>query len=356
MFQKNHNMHGYFPLNHSRSSKKIVAYEVALKEKKQIAEGTMAFVFEKPNRFHFQAGQHVRMTLIHPPETDGKGRRRFFSLASSPQEKDLLIAMRMQDTAFKRVLGRMHIGDKVLIEIMLHGQHESFTLHDNPTKPAIFLIGGIGIVPAFSMIKDAIERELPYNILLFYANRRPEDAPFLDELQNLAEQHPSFTLIATMTEPEKSANAWQGETGYIDHTMLTKYVDDLRSPMYYIAGLSEMVSATKTVLIDSGIQKADIRTEDFSGFKMRVMTMMPIAGKNHVAFIAIVLVIIVAVVLHVAAALSLFTTGFGVSLRNNPIFYLMIGFMLVVMFTLKYSLGFLHKRRNSRRWKFRMAK
>src|SRR5712691_12067270 len=104
MFQQNHNMHGHFPFNHSRSSKKIVAYEVALKDKKQIAEGTIAFVFEKPNGFHFKAGQHIRMTLMNPPETDSEGNSRFFSLANSPQEKDLVIAMRMRDTAFKRVL------------------------------------------------------------------------------------------------------------------------------------------------------------------------------------------------------------------------------------------------------------
>jgi hypothetical protein len=59
------------------------------------------------------------MTLIDPPETDSEGSSRFFSLANSPQEKDLIIAMRMRDTAFKRVLGRMQIGEKVLIEILL---------------------------------------------------------------------------------------------------------------------------------------------------------------------------------------------------------------------------------------------
>ena len=30
-------------------SKKLASFEVALKDKKQIAEGTMAFVFEKPD-------------------------------------------------------------------------------------------------------------------------------------------------------------------------------------------------------------------------------------------------------------------------------------------------------------------
>ena len=66
--------------------------------------------------------------------------------------------MRMRDTAFKRVLGQMQIKEKVLIEILLEVPHGGFALHDDPSKPAVFLIGGIGIVPAFSMIKDAKER------------------------------------------------------------------------------------------------------------------------------------------------------------------------------------------------------
>ena len=244
------------------------AFEVALKDKKQIAKGTYSFVFEKPKEFHFRAGQHVRMTLLNPPETDAEGNSRFFSLASSPKDSDLLIAMRMRDTAFKRVLGNMKIGDKVLIEILLKNPHGAFTLHDDPSKPAVFLTGGIGIVPAFSMIKDAIERKLPHTIFLFYSNRRPEDAPFLDELQNLAKQNPSFKYIPTMTQNQKSAKSWPGETGIISHSMITKYVGDLQTSIYYIAGLPRMVSSMKTLLIDSGVNEDNIRAEEFTGFNL----------------------------------------------------------------------------------------
>src|SRR3989344_5396371 len=106
-----HDIPGHFPSGHSGppNPKNIVGYKVVLKDKKQIAEGTMAFVFGKPKEFHFKAGQHIRMTLINPPETDSEGNSRFFSLASTPQETDLVIAMRMRDTAFKRVLERMQI-------------------------------------------------------------------------------------------------------------------------------------------------------------------------------------------------------------------------------------------------------
>src|SRR5918911_2346698 len=102
MPHQHHSMHGHLLWHHVRPSRKVAAFEVALLEKKHIAEGTDAFIFEKPNGFHVRAGQHVRLTLIDPPETDGEGTSRFFSLANSPQEANLVIVMRMRDTAFKR--------------------------------------------------------------------------------------------------------------------------------------------------------------------------------------------------------------------------------------------------------------
>ncbi|MDQ5852619.1 MAG: FAD-dependent oxidoreductase [Chloroflexota bacterium] len=262
-------------------SEKRVAYEVALYGKQQIAEGTYAFTFEKPEGFHFKAGQHVRMTLIDPTETDAEDNSRFLTMASTPQEPDLVFAIRMRDTAFKRVLSRMRPGEKVLIEMLLESPHGSFVLHEDASKPAVFIVGGIGIVPAYSMIKDAIQRNLPHKKFLFYSNRRPEDAPFLVELQNLAEQNNSFELIATITEPEKSAQSWQGETGFIDRAMLEKYVDDLESPIFYVAGLPDMVGAMQTVLAEVGVSNENIRAEEFAGFELSHNEEVSNSGKNH---------------------------------------------------------------------------
>jgi ferredoxin-NADP reductase len=75
-----------------------------LNGREQVAEGTMAFYFEKPNGFEFRAGQAIDITLLDPPETDSEGNIRTFSIASSPFEDGLMIATRMRDSAFKRVL------------------------------------------------------------------------------------------------------------------------------------------------------------------------------------------------------------------------------------------------------------
>lgn len=332
-----HNM----AFNHLRGSKKIAAYEVTLKDKKQIAEGTMAFVFEKPRGFHFRAGQHVRITLLNPPETDMKGNSRFLSLASTPIDKDLVVAMRMTDSAFKRVLERMPTGDKVLMQLRVDKMHRSFTLHNNLSIPAVFLIGGIGIVPAFSMIKDATERKLPHEIFLFYSNRRPEDAPFLDELQRLAKRNPNFTLVATMTQPERSTRKRYGETGFINQAMLKKYIDDLDLPIYYIAGLSGMVNAMKGLLKDLGVNKDSIRAEDFSDFKMHIMTVSPSTFKKHFALLAIILMIILGFIAQAGVAAPMLNVF---SLQNLS--YFTIGLILaivllklLVIFKFKHHLG-----------------
>src|ERR1700724_323436 len=139
-----------------------------LKDREEAAEETVAFRFEKPSGWTFKAGQYLDMTLLDPPETDSEGNVRSFSIASGPDEETLLVATRMRDTAFKRVMRTMPLGTAVKID----GPSGDLTLQDNSTRAAVFLAGGIGITPFRSMICGAAKQRLPHRIFLFYANRR----------------------------------------------------------------------------------------------------------------------------------------------------------------------------------------
>src|SRR5579872_7170649 len=191
----------------------------------KVANGTMAFHFEKPAGFLYKAGQFADFTLINPPETDAEGNIRGFSLASAPYEKDLEIATRMRDTAFKRVMKELPDGT----QLKLDAPYGSFTLHKNAAIPAVFLTGGIGITVVRSILLEAIHQAVPRRLVLFYANRRPEDAAFLADLRTVATQNPQVTFVPTMTKMDHSRKAWAGETGYITKAMLERYLDDLRS-------------------------------------------------------------------------------------------------------------------------------
>src|ERR1035441_6250224 len=158
----------------------------------EVAERTMAFRFEKPSNWTFEAGQFLDMTLLDPSETDAEGNTRTFSIASGPHEATLMVATRMRNTAFKRVLNTMPPGSAVKIE----GPSGSLTLDNDVKRAAVFLAGGIGITPFRSIVFRAAREKLPHRIFIFYSNRRPEDAPFLDELQALEKENPNYSMIA----------------------------------------------------------------------------------------------------------------------------------------------------------------
>ena len=158
-------------------------YLVPLKKREQIAEGTMAFWFSTEGGsvpagrhgvsggdFNFIAGQAVDITLINPPHTDAEGDTRTFSIATSPNHRELLvIATRMRDTAFKNSLKEMPLGTNV----RMTEATGDFTLQKNTKKPAVMLAGGIGITPFKSMVEWATEEKLPHKITLLYCNSNP---------------------------------------------------------------------------------------------------------------------------------------------------------------------------------------
>ncbi len=233
-----------------------------LKGREEVAEQTMAFRFEKPAAFTFTPGQFIDITLLHPPETDAEGNARGFSIASAPYEDFLMVASRMRDTAFKRVLRHLAPGTEVKIE----GPFGNLRLHNDKSRAAVVLTGGIGITPFRSILLNAAREDLPQRIFLFYGNRRPEDAAFLDELQELEKRNPHYKLIACMSEMEKSHRPWKGEKGQIDAPMLAKYLKGVGSPIYYITGPPAMVKAMHKLLKDTGVDDDDIRIEEFAGY------------------------------------------------------------------------------------------
>jgi ferredoxin-NADP reductase len=237
-------------------------YKTVLRRKEEIADGTMAFHFEKPGGFAFKAGQFGDFTLINPVETDAEGNTRGFSLASAPYEDDLMFATRMRDTAFKRVLKTMEVGT----EVSMDAPYGSFTLHNNSKVPAVFLTGGIGVTPVRSIVLQAAHDNLPHKIFLFDSNRKPEDSAFLNELMKTQQINLNYIFIGTMTEMENSGRKWDGETGYITNAMLEKYVGDLTLPIYYLTGPASMVAAMRKTLNEAGVDDDNIRTEEFPGY------------------------------------------------------------------------------------------
>jgi len=231
-------------------------------DRHEIAENTAAIFLSKPPGFIFTPGQHLELIIPHPIETDHGGNKRDFSLCSAPFERELVLAMRLRESAFKRSIACILLGDDLLIE----SPFGSFRLHADTENPAVFIAGGIGIAPFMSILRQEAHDGFPHTITLFYSNRHPEDAAFLKELQTLSAQERRFTFVPTMTDIKNSRQIWAGEMDRISKDMIAKYIFDFTTPLYYIAGSPAMVAAAEKLLTDMGISLDRIRTEEFAGY------------------------------------------------------------------------------------------
>lgn len=238
--------------------KRGLTYATSITGKEDVARGTVAIHLKKPAGFTFKAGQAVYLTLPALKGADGKGRVRTFSIASAPNDPDLVIATRLTDSAFKRSLASLSAGSPVEVE----GPYGDLTLHDDTARPAVFLAGGIGITPFRSMIREAAKQAHGRNLYIFYSNRSAEDAAFLSELEQAARENPGFKLVATMTD----APDWHGERGFITREMIERHVGDISRSVFYLAGPSAMVAAMEIVLSKAGAKPESIRAEGFAGY------------------------------------------------------------------------------------------
>lgn len=237
-------------------------YEALLAGQEDVAEGTRAFRFVKPGGFAFRPGQSISLELIAPPAQPNSARR-VFSLASAPSDDELVVVSRMREgSAFKQALKALPVGSKVKVR----GPLGVMTLHDDPSRAAVLVAGGIGITPFRSMLRQAAHERAERPLRLIYSNRRPEDAPFLAELLELEKRLVGFRMLATMTGMEKSLRPWSGERGLVNEETVRRFVADATAPVYYVAGPPAMVEAMTGILTRTGVREFDVRSEGFYGY------------------------------------------------------------------------------------------
>jgi ferredoxin-NADP reductase len=234
-----------------------------LGDRRQIAEATISLRLDLAGQdFPFQPGQFVRVGLIDPPYPDPKGDVRSFSIASAPADRFVGIATRLTGSAFKRSLAELPVGSPVSVR----GPLGSFMLDPLSSAPVTLFAGGIGITPFRSMLRHARAQAAARRLTLVYANRCPEQAAFLEELDGWAKDHANFRLLATMTQPGKSTSSWGGPTGYVDASFIRKHLPEVAQCGCYVAGPPRFVAGVTQALREAGVADQHVRTDEFVGY------------------------------------------------------------------------------------------
>jgi ferredoxin-NADP reductase len=232
-----------------------------IKEKQEVAKGTLLVTFDLLGEdVDFNPGQYFFVTLPDVGHQDERGLRRHLTVVTSPNEKGVLgLATRMRNSAFKRSLGELPVGAEVEVEQPKGG----FGLHDETSRPLVFIAGGIGITVFRSMLRYIREEQLPYRVTLIYSNRDTESTAFLDELREFEHELPDFRLILTMTQDE----GWVGETRKIDAQFVEDYLGkNLNQYTFLVAGPPVMTEAVEKALATAGADEENVVAERYSGY------------------------------------------------------------------------------------------
>lgn len=222
---------------------------------------TGIFAFARMNNFSFRPGQYMEWTLPHQG-VDNRGNRRYFSIASSPTEKEFLMAVKFYSpsSSYKKKLRSLTQGENI-IAAQVAGD---FVLPKNIKKPLVFIAGGVGIVPFRSMIKYIVDKKLESDIVLFYANRTVDEIVFTETFKEAQEY--GVRTIYTLTDKKPVPANWPAEKGYVTREMIEKYVPDFKQRTFYLSGPQLMVDTYAIMISEMGIPVSHIKQDFFPGY------------------------------------------------------------------------------------------
>src|SRR5580704_767940 len=216
----------------------------------------LEFEMKAVPRFGFVAGQWLSFKATKP---DGEEITRAYSIASPPSEDNrfALCLNRVQDGFTSNYLCDMKEGD----EIACQGPFGDFTLRP-PMRDTIFIATGTGIAPFRSMLHWLLAEESRHQgkqLSLVFGNRTEKDIYYHEEFLNLANEHPNFHYLPTLSRADAS---WQGSRGYVQEHV--PGIASGRTDMHaYICGLDKMVKANRDLLKSLGWDRKSILYEKY---------------------------------------------------------------------------------------------
>lgn len=232
-------------------------------KREYIAKDTFSFYFDRTKvTCDFLPGEYIRMMLPHENQ-DERGSSRYFSIASSPLEKNfLMVTTKVVQSSFKHALYNLAPGTGV----QFWGPAGRFVFDENNASPHVFLSGGIGITPYHSMLQFIAAKNIQTPVTFIGSFSTTEELIYYNEFTAFGNQHKNIQVIYTITHPERSPKQWGGETGRISETMIQKYVPDIQHALFYIVGPPKMVQAMEDIVKTMGIAVEKIKKENFVGY------------------------------------------------------------------------------------------
>jgi NAD(P)H-flavin reductase len=197
-----------------------------------------------PPAIAFKAGQFISFEVINPQIQRPVVRP--YSIASSPSRNDIdLVLNLVPGGPGSSYLFSLKEGD----ETRFTGPAGSFYLREDLSRAHLFVATGTGIAPLRSMLHALVERGGSRPVILYWGVRSQRDLYYQDELTRLANAHPNFSFLTTLSRPE---SGWAGERGRVTR-LVEERIASVQDLAVYLCGNGGMIKEVSEIIRKKGL-------------------------------------------------------------------------------------------------------
>jgi propane monooxygenase reductase subunit len=215
----------------------------------------LCLALDDGNRLEFHAGQYVDVQI---PGTDLK---RSYSMCNPPsvgERLEFMIKIYPGGRFSAKLTGKLVPGD----ELWVRGPYGVFVLREHSDADLIFIGGGAGMAPIWSLLSSLAEGGGRRGVAYYYGARTSRDLFYLGELSSLSQRLPGLRFIPALSEASND-DEWRGEVGLISD-VVDRLEGDLSGHDGYLCGPPAMINSCIAMLVAHGMPEARIFYDTFT--------------------------------------------------------------------------------------------
>ena len=152
-------------------------------------------------------------------------------------------------------------------EVTISGPFGEFFAQETD-KEMVFVGGGAGMAPMRSHLFDQLRRiKTQRKITFWYGARSRREMFYTEDFDELQKENDNFQWYVALSDALPEDN-WSGHTGFIHQVLYDQYLKNHPHPEdceYYLCGPPIMNKCVIDMLLSLGVEREDIRLDDFGG-------------------------------------------------------------------------------------------
>ncbi|KJG41245.1 hybrid-cluster NAD(P)-dependent oxidoreductase [Photobacterium angustum] len=206
--------------------------------------------------FDFKPGQFVNLGVM----INGKKEFRAYSISSIPHVSYLQLTIKRVDggAVSNFIIDHLGIGDA--LDILTPTGNFNCVDHPPKNKKAVLISAGCGITPVYSMAKTWLTHDSKFDVTFIHAAKSPQQTIFFNQLEQLADKYPLFSLQLLLKDKQESNYA----QGRLNKEWLLNLAPDLLERSVYLCGPNQFMEDVKSYLIELGFDMTQFNSESFT--------------------------------------------------------------------------------------------